>query len=206
MKKATSLLICVMLMAGSYTTFGQTASYFGRYAGGIGVNQNSLQRASAFGYNAKVAVDDGLVLGDTALVKVGIGTAYPKHPLDVRGVINMRAALNRPALKINDRDFLGLDPEGEFVVSRFKMRYENPAQWSDRVFEPAYRLMRLPEVEQYIKAHGHLPNIPSAQEAVQKGIAMDEMVSKLLEKVEELTLYTIQQQKEIEALKKAVRK
>ena len=185
--------------------FAQSGSFFGRSAGVTGLNHNSLQRASAIGYNAKVGVSDGLVLGDTLLVKVGIGTAYPRYPLDVRGVINMRAALNQPALKINNRDFLGLDPEGEFVVSRFKIRYQSPAEWSDRVFEKQYPLMQLAEVERFIKDNGHLPNIPSATEAVQNGVAIDEMVSKLLEKVEELTLYSIQQQKEIDVLKKRVK-
>lgn len=186
--------------------FAQSGSYFGRYAGTVGLNQGTIRRASAIGYNAKVGISDGLVLGDTLLVKVGIGTAYPQHPLDVRGVINMRAALNQPALKINDRYFLGLDPEGEFVVSRFKMRYEDLKQWSDRVFEKNYRIMSLVEVERFIEANGHLPNIPSAQEVVQKGVAMDEIVAKLLEKVEELTLHSIRQQKEIEALKRQLKK
>ncbi len=65
--------------------------------------------------------------------------------------------------------------------------------------------MPLKEVEKFIAQNNHLPNIPSATEVVKNGIAMDEMVSKLLEKVEELTLYTIQQQREIDALKKEVK-
>jgi hypothetical protein len=206
MKKVTSLLIFVLLTTGSiYTSFAQTGSFFGRYAGVIGVNQNSLQRASAFGYNAKVGVSDGLVLGDTLLAKVGIGTAYPKYPLDVRGTINMRAAYNNPALKINDRNFLELDERGEFVLNSFKMKYQHPDQWSDRVFDKNYALMPLSEVADFISQNKHLPNVPSAEEVVKEGVSMGAMVSKLLEKVEELTLYSIQQQKEIEKLKKQVK-
>jgi trimeric autotransporter adhesin len=169
----------------------QSASYFGRYAGGVGVNQNTLERASAIGYNAKVSVNDGLILGDTSLVKVGIGLSNPKY--------------SSPVYKINDRNFLELDDEGQFVLNSFKMKYDNPNQWSDRVFEKNYKLMPLREVAKFINQNHHLPNVPSAQEVVEKGIKMDEMVSKLLEKVEELTLYTIQQQKEIDALRKEIK-
>jgi trimeric autotransporter adhesin len=199
MKKA--FLYSVLLLI-SLQSFGQTASYFGRYAGGVGVNQNTLQRVSAIGYNAKVSVDDGLVLGDTTLVKVGIGLSNPRYRLDVKGVFNMRTAYNSPAFKINDRNFLELDEKGLFVLNSFKMKYENENQWSDKVFDKTYKLMSLQEVSKFISENKHLPNVPSAQEVVKNGISIDEMVSKLLEKVEELTLYTIQQQKEIEELKK----
>lgn len=185
--------------------FAQSASYFGRYAGGVGVNQNALERASAIGYNAKVSVDDGLVLGDTSLVKVGIGLSNPKYRLDVKGVFNMRTAYNSPSFKINDRNFLELDEKGQFVLNSFKMKYDNEKQWSDRVFEKNYYLMPLKDVEKFIAKNNHLPNVPSATEVVKNGVAMDEMVSKLLEKVEELTLYTIQQQREIDALKKEIK-
>jgi hypothetical protein len=190
----------------SLSSFGQSASYFGRYAGGVGLNQNSLERASALGYNAKVSVDDGLVLGDTTLVKVGIGLSNPRYRLDVKGVFNMRTAYNSPAFKINDRNFLELDEKGLFVLNSFKMKYENENQWSDKVFDKTYKLMSLQEVSKFINENKHLPNVPSAQEVVKNGVSIDEMVSKLLEKVEELTLYTIQQQKEIEDLKKALNK
>lgn len=189
----------------SLTSFAQSASYFGRYAGGVGLNQNILERASAIGYNAKVSVNDGLVLGDTSLVKVGIGLSNPRYRLDVKGVFNTRMAYNSPVYKINDRNFLELDDDGQFVLNSFKMKYSNESQWSDKVFEKNYSLMPLKDVEKFIAKNNHLPNVPSATEVVKNGVAMDEMVSKLLEKVEELTLYTIKQQKEIDALKKQVK-
>jgi hypothetical protein len=205
MKKLVLILIITFPLWG-VGGYAQTASYFGRYAGGVGVNQNTLQRASAIGYNAKVSVDDGLILGDTSLVKVGIGLSNPKYRLDIKGVINMRTAFNAPSMKINDRNFLELDEKGQFVLNSFKMKYSNESQWSDKVFDKKYALMPLQKVSQFIALNKHLPNIPSAEEVVKNGVPMDEMVSKLLEKVEELTLYTIQQQKEIEALKKKVNK
>ena len=203
--KKSFLLFVILFPLWGQGGFAQTASYFGRYAGGVGTNQNSLQRASAIGYNAKVSVDDALILGDTSLVKVGIGLSNPRYRLDVKGVFNTRMSYNSPVYKINDHNFLELDGEGQFVLNSFKMKYENANQWSDKVFEKNYTLLNLKEVEKFIAKNKHLPNVPSATEVVKNGVAMDEMVSKLLEKVEELTLYTIQQQKEIDALKKQVK-
>jgi hypothetical protein len=73
--------------------------------------------------------------------------------------------------------------------------------WSDFVFENGYKLPTLKDVEKHIKEKGHLKDIPSAKEVEKNGIFLGEMDSKLLQKIEELTLYTIQQQKEIENLK-----
>ena len=211
MKKTFSTLIIVILLWGQGSlSFAQTASYFGRFAGGIGLNQNTLQRASSIGYNAKVAVDDGLVLGDSLLVKVGIGTAYPQARLDVRGAFRLKGNINFVAsarqnlININNESFLEIDQEGTPVLSHFKIRYQSGNQWSDRVFEKNYLLLSLKETEDFIKRNNHLPNIPSALEVVEKGIAVDVMFSKLLEKIEELTLHVIRQQKEIENLKKGV--
>ncbi|MCU0326916.1 MAG: hypothetical protein MUF45_17025 [Spirosomaceae bacterium] len=78
--KKILLLFSFFLTLGA---FAQSGSYFGRFAGSVGLNQNVLERASAIGYNAKVSVSDGLVLGDTSLVKVGIGLSNPRYRLDV---------------------------------------------------------------------------------------------------------------------------
>lgn len=75
----------------------------------------------------------------------------------------------------------------------------------DYVFKKEYKLMGLKELEQYIETHQHLPNIKSEAEYKNEGaIDLGELNVKLLEKVEELTLYTIQQQKQIDELKKMV--
>ncbi len=74
--------------------------------------------------------------------------------------------------------------------------------WSDFVFDKNYALPKLSDVENYIATHHHLPEIPSAAEVEKNGVELGTMQSKLLQKVEELTLYVIQQQKEMEELKK----
>lgn len=71
---------------------------------------------------------------------------------------------------------------------------------ADFVFEPNYNLLPLSKVEEFIKTNGHLPEIPSAAEMCENGIKVGEMNGKLLQKIEELTLYIIDQQKRIEAL------
>ena len=73
---------------------------------------------------------------------------------------------------------------------------------ADYVFDPAYDLMPLYEVEKFIKTNRHLPLIPSATEVQNNGMNMGEMQNKLLQKIEELTLYVIEQQKRIDQLEK----
>ncbi len=72
--------------------------------------------------------------------------------------------------------------------------------WSDFVFYDDYKLPTLKEVEDHIKTKGHLQDIPSAKEVKEKGVFLGEMDAKLLQKIEELTLYTINQEKRINEL------
>jgi len=72
----------------------------------------------------------------------------------------------------------------------------------DYVFKPDYKLMTLKEVEQFVTKYHHLPNVKSELEFQQAGgVQLGEMNLKLLEKVEELTLYVIDLQKQINELK-----
>lgn len=73
--------------------------------------------------------------------------------------------------------------------------------WADYVFKPGYKLMPLDELETFIEVNNHLPDIPTEAEVKENGINIAEMNAKLLQKVEELTLYIIEQQKQINALK-----
>jgi hypothetical protein len=111
---------------------------------------------------------------------VGIGTIHPDELLTVQGTIHAG-----------------------------KIRIDLASPLSDYVFAPDYRLMPLSELENYVKKNRHLPGIPSAAEVQKSGLDMGEMQNLLLQKIEELTLHAIEQQKkidkqsaEIEALKK----
>jgi hypothetical protein len=73
--------------------------------------------------------------------------------------------------------------------------------WPDYVFEDGYMLKSIEEVENFINVHGHLPEVPSAQHVAADGISLGEMNALMMKKIEELTLYVIGQQKEINELK-----
>lgn len=76
--------------------------------------------------------------------------------------------------------------------------------WADFVFDKSYRLRPLSEVEQFIKHHHHLPDIAPADEISQKGVAVAETTTKMMQKIEELTLYVIAQQKQLDAQKRQI--
>ena len=104
---------------------------------------------------------------------IGIGTTNPDEKLTVNGVIHAK-----------------------------EVKVDLSGSLADFVFKPDYKLMSLPQVEQFVKANNHLPQMPSANEVAKNGLSMGEMQNKLLQKVEELTLYAIQQdqsKKELES-------
>ena len=76
--------------------------------------------------------------------------------------------------------------------------------WYDHVFYPDYNLRPLDELEQFIKENNHLPEIPSAEEVKENGLDLGEMQGKLLLKIEELTLYILQQEKKMTDLQKQI--
>ena len=72
--------------------------------------------------------------------------------------------------------------------------------WCDYVFDKGYKLKSLKEVENFIQANKHLPEVPSEKEVVENGVAMGEMMKIHMKKIEELTLYMIELQKQNEKL------
>lgn len=87
-----------------------------------------------------------------------------------------------------------------------KVTVKLASQWPDYVFTNEYELPTLKEVEKQIKENGHLQNIPSAEEVEANGVELGDMSKNLLQKVEELTLYTIQQEKKLEQQNKEIEK
>ena len=90
------------------------------------------------------------------------------------------------------------NPNGSLKVKDLRVTLTD---WSDFVFDDGYSLRPLGEVERYIEANRHLPDIPSAQQVEEEGVDVGEMNKLLLQKVEELTLYIIDLQKQIDELK-----
>jgi len=69
--------------------------------------------------------------------------------------------------------------------------------WPDYVFDPSYKLKSLEETEAFIKANKHLPNIPAAAIVEKEGYGLGDMQKRMMEKIEELTLYLIESKKEL---------
>lgn len=91
--------------------------------------------------------------------------------------------------------------EEGILTEKVKVAVSTTADWADYVFASDYKLMPLEEVEKFTKENNHLPNVPSASEIVDSGLDVAKMDAKLLEKIEELTLYLIEQNKQIDVLK-----
>ena len=114
---------------------------------------------------------------------IGIGTRTPDAMLTVKGKIHTQEVL--------------VDLEGAVAPDYVFESYYKGA--SD--LKPSYKLLRLTELEYFIEKNHHLPGVPSAKMLEKYGLPLKEMNLILLEKVEELTLYLLEQKKEIEALK-----
>lgn len=97
-----------------------------------------------------------------------------------------------------------IDPQTELdlkgTIRAEEIRVET--DWADFVFDKDYKLPTLEEVKAHIEEHKHLPGIPSEKEVKENGIGLADMTTKLLQKVEELTLYTIQQQEQLKEQQK----
>ena len=90
-------------------------------------------------------------------------------------------------------------PTDKFAVNgliRAKEVKVEVANWPDYVFKPGFQLTALSEVERYISDNGHLPAIPSAEQIGKEGLSLGEMNKLLLKKIEELTLYLIEKDKQ----------
>lgn len=94
--------------------------------------------------------------------------------------------------------------KGGILTEHCRVGKDSTADWSDYVFSKDYKLTKLDSVEEYIKQNHHLKDIPTTDDVTKNGIDVAQMDAQLLKKVEELTLYVIQLQKDNEALKKEV--
>lgn len=90
------------------------------------------------------------------------------------------------------------------LTEKMRVAVAGTSFWADYVFDKSYHLPSLRSVEKFVLENKHLPNVPSAGEVVKNGIDFTEMQATLLRKIEELTLYTIRQEKELTKLKKRV--
>lgn len=181
------------------------------------------------GYHSDTSLDAGGGAVDMVLKSgnLGVGTSAPIVPLHVKGSFHVEASdglgqvfhvsagqkkvfvgdsayiqysrsLQDTSFTLNANDTFSMWVS-EGIVSR-DFALADPHEWADFVFDEAYELASLEDVESYINQKGHLPNVPSAQEVKANGYTVHEMNVIMMQKIEELTLYTIEQQKAIQAL------
>lgn len=158
------------LAVGPALNFGYAGSSFGRGAGFFNVRPD----ASATGVNPSLrfATENLTRLIITNAGRVGIGTLTPSSSLHVSGG-NIRVT------------------GGSFIDDGATLDVP------DYVFEKQYKLMPLDELKAYIETAKHLPGVKSAKEVAEEGLNISQSQMALLEKVEELTLYTLQQEEQL---------
>jgi hypothetical protein len=93
--------------------------------------------------------------------------------------------------------------DGKMICEEVKVKLSTA--WPDYVFDEKHQLMPLRELTQFIQQNKHLPNIPPAKEIESNGIQVGDMQKRMMEKIEELTLYIISLQQQLDALKKESR-
>lgn len=175
--------------------------------GNIGVHSNNnhlrmsyQQSGPQLQWKASANENFGIINEDTGTIpfrltqdgKIGINTNnfFDNHDLFVKGSIYIEEDSDQPH---------SLYIEGSAIAEEMFIKLK--ADWPDYVFADQYNLMPLDELKHYIEKHGHLPDMPKAEEVKRQGMETGETIRILTEKVEELTLYILQQQKEINALK-----
>ncbi len=86
------------------------------------------------------------------------------------------------------------------IIRSEEVVVELMTSWPDYVFDSDYSLPKLKEVKAFVSENGHLPGLPNASQVSENGLGLGEMNAKLLEKIEELTLYIIEQEERIQKL------
>ncbi len=168
--------------------------------------QDLILTGSTFANSSSIYVGRGQDPGNEYLKFYTSGTNC-HHQFNINGesrllIKNNEMVIGSPTLSSD------LKVNGKVYSKEVMISLADYSLWPDYVFNHGYILSSLKEVENYIQSNGHLPDIPSKEEVSTNGINLAVMDAKLLEKIEQLTLYLIelekvveQQQNEIQSLK-----
>lgn len=197
-------------------TNGTTRLVINRNNGYTGIGVSSPQKKLDVGGDVKIkdnlyllgdAEVDGdanldgklVVLGHTTLAGNAslLGSARIKVNLTVE---NNLIVDNQIAIGTTVQSGYSLAVCGKIRATEVKVNAAS--EWCDYVFEEDYDLRDLSEVDAFIKKNKHLPEIPSAKVVDKEGIEVSAMMVLMMKKIEELTLYTIEQEKRINQLEK----
>lgn len=126
--------------------------------------------------------------------KAGSGNGFYCMQLNKSGFLMVRERLQVGSKAFPNYEF---SVDGKMAAKEVMVTLSG---WPDYVFQQDYRLRPLDELDRYIRHNGHLPGIPKANEVEANGVELGEMNKKLLEKIEELTLYIIDQHQRMDAM------
>lgn len=176
----------------AYNTTGSFNVSIGAQAGFTSTGSSNIFIGNLAGYSETGS--DKLYISNSATVTPLVYGDFATKYLAVGEV----AAADRAAATSGGYRLL---VKGGMITEKIKVAVAGSADWADYVFEPSYKLMSLDKVETFVKENKHLPNVPSAEEMSKNGLDVMQTSAKLMEKIEELTLYMIEMNKEIQALK-----
>lgn len=144
--------------------------------------------------------DDSTLVMERLTGNIGLGTSSPSQKLHVVGNVSATGKLYIGNVDTTKTTGYSLAVNGPVLFTKAVVKNYNT--WPDYVFEPEYDLRPIYSLEAFLKVNKHLPEVPSSQEIQDKGLSLADNTALLMKKIEELTLYIIQQQKEIDELKK----
>ena len=178
--------------------------------GSVGIGTNTPTGHLSFGL-----MGDHLTIGNPGFAnKVILATGWTSTNSDYTELRVPGVASNNAFLRVqaNGNVGIGTDNPGSYKlaveggIAARSVKVTSTA-FADYVFEPTYKLRPISNLENYINDNKHLPGMPSAKEVAKEGgFELASMNVKLLEKVEELTLYIIAQNKQIQTLEKEIEK
>lgn len=190
--------------------FSQNAYYQSGWksyaAGGEYSSAVMIQTAAADGQAFKILADNTISapnenlnfstlfnITNTGNVGIGLDNVNPVHKLQVQGNTALNGRVMIGTIDASKAQDFALAVNGSAIFNKAVVKlYTN---WPDYVFDPLYKLRPLSNLEEYIKKHKHLPEVPSAAEVGKDGVDIGATQAALLQKIEELTLYIIEQNK-----------
>lgn len=172
--------------------------------GDVGIGMTPL--AHKLAVDGKVFAQDGFFLGGVNAANIvpdGPGVSFKgrgfagEYTMVYQNYLYNQVNIGyNPRQRVNGNYLLTVD--GQILAEGITIQNSNT--WPDYVFEEDYSLRSLEEVEAFVQENKHLPGVPSAKE-VEEGVSVGDMQRVLLEKVEELTLYVIDQDKELDEIR-----
>lgn len=217
--------------AGINTTEGSNNVFLGTSAGGRNITgSNNIYIGNYAGASAETNATNKFILsnnwygnplifGDFSTNQLAIGSKIltPGYNLIANGGLLIKSDDNAiiPSLNVRTDGNVSIGTFNVFggTTDPYKLTVDGKIRctalrvttsWADYVFEDSYKLRSLQELEQYIKENKHLPDVPTAASIEEKGADVGEMQKIMMQKIEELTLYIIQQQKVMDEQQKQI--